>query len=91
MMIAIAGGALTLASATLLYLASPNQPFRSRAVRPRTLALSGSIGLALGLVFILQWAGPATSVFIALTLAMLVWTILPLVAAVWRKAPGYTK
>ena len=91
MMIAIAGGVVTLVSATLLYLASPNQPALGSAGRARTLRLAGSAGMVLGLVLILQWAGPATSVFIALTLAMLIWTIVPLAAAVWRGAPENRK
>lgn len=82
---------MTLIAAALLYLASPNQPSRARPSLSRTLLPAGSIGMGLGLVLILQWAGPATSAFITLTLAMLVWTIVPLGAALWRGAPENRK
>lgn len=91
MIIAIAGGIVTLTSATLLYLASPNQPHRLRAARSGTLRRAGSVGMVLGLLLILQWAGPATSAFIALTLAMVIWTLVPLAAAVWRETPENRK
>lgn len=87
MMIAVAGGILTLISAVLLYLASPNQPFLAGTRRSRALVPAGAIGMVVGLGLILQWAGSATSVFITLTLAMLVWTVVPLGVAWWRGTP----
>lgn len=88
MMFAVAGGVLTLISAIVLYLASPNQPVRGRA---KALVAAGAIGILFGLALVLQWAGSATSIFIVLTLSMLVWTIAPLAIAVWRGTPENRK
>lgn len=91
MVTAVIGAILVIISALLLYAASPNQLLRSKVDDPKPLVATGSTGLVLGLVLILQWAGPATSVFIALTLAMTVWTIVPLGAAWWCGAPENRK
>lgn len=71
-------------SAALLYLGSPNQLLYLGALPRRSIAIAGPGLAVLGLVLLLQWAGPATSVFIAFTIIMLVWLIVPLVAAWFR-------
>ncbi|MCB2060034.1 MAG: hypothetical protein R3E09_06120 [Novosphingobium sp.] len=87
-MIAVLGGGVVMTGATLLYLASSNQQLtKSPPPRRWPLAWAGVLALAFGLALILQWAGPVASVFIAMTLAMLVWTVVPLAAAWWRAAP----
>ena len=50
----------------------------------RVLAAAGLAGLVTGLACILQWAGPVATVFIVLTLVMLVWSVVP-VAVAWRR------
>ena len=80
-MIAVLGSAATLVGAILLYLASPNQRATTRKLPGRPIALLGLIALVGGLLLLLAWAGPATAVFIWLTLAMLVWSMVPAVAA----------
>ena len=84
-MMAVIGGMVVLAAATLLYLASPNQQLMERTMPRKALTWAGSAGLVAGLIFILQWAGAIASAFIVMTLAMLVWTIVP-VAAAWRRS-----
>lgn len=83
-MIAWAGGLLVLLSSLTLYLASPNQRLTGRELPRRALGWSGLALFATGLALLLQWAGSATSVFIALTAAMLLWSVLPLAVA-WRR------
>ncbi len=73
------GAALVMAGAFLLYLASPNQSVTAATLPRRALAWGGAAGLSGGQAVLLGWAGPATAVFIALTFASLVWSIVPLV------------
>lgn len=87
-MIAAIGGIIVLACALLLYLASPNRKILGSGNLRRGRLSAGLAGLVLGLVLILQWAGTATSVFIVLTLAMLVLTIVPLAVAWWQAPSG---
>lgn len=84
-MIFAASGMLTvLVGALALYLASPQQKL---ARRPMPAAgWTGLACLILGLVLLWQWAGPATAIFIAMTLATLAWTIVPPVVA-WLRRP----
>ncbi|MGK2286511.1 hypothetical protein [Pedomonas sp. V897] len=77
-MIAWMGGLFVCVAALLLYAASPNQKLTRVRRWVSGLAYLGVAAFAQGLVLLLQWAGPATAVFIALTLAMLVWTVVPL-------------
>lgn len=79
-MIVAAGYCLVLLGALLLYLAAPNQRLPRRA-----LGISGALALAIGLALVLTAAGPATSVYIAFTLAISVWTLVPLAVAWWRR------
>lgn len=90
-MIAWIGGLLIGLASLLLYAASPNQQLTRARRRGAGLACLGVAVFALGLVLLLQWAGPATAVFIALTLAMLVWSILPVGIAWVRSVLGARK
>lgn len=79
------GAVLVMAGAFLLYLASPNQPVTGTALPRGACGWGGAAGLSAGQVALLSWAGPATAVFIALTFACLVWSIVPLVF-MWLRA-----
>lgn len=78
-----AGLVLTLLGAALLYRAAPNQALRPGQPAGRWIGRGGWGATLLGLLALLTWSGPATSVFIWLTALMLVWSLLPLAAA-WR-------
>lgn len=86
-MIAWAGGLLILIAALLLYVATPHQKLM-RVPAGRPAAWGGWALLLIGLLLIGQWAGPATTVFIVMAAAMLVWTVVPLGVAWWRAASG---
>jgi hypothetical protein len=75
------------AGAFALYLCSPNQRLLTQPLAPRAGVRASVVGLLASLLLFLQVAGPATSVFLLLTLAMFVWTIPPLVIG-WRRSPG---
>lgn len=77
---------IVVAGAVLLYLASPNQQLTRKATASRWVRWMGLTGLGAGLAILLQWAGPATAVFILLTAVMLVWTLVPIGAA-WLRGP----
>jgi uncharacterized membrane protein len=80
------GAALVLAGAAALYLASPNQRLVFSPLPRRRIGWSGAVAIGAGLALLLQWAGPATAVFTAATLAMLVWSVVPPIAA-WARRP----
>jgi len=84
-MLGFLGMVIVIGASLALYLASPHQLVVKRTRPTQVLAWGGLAGLVLGLVVLLQWAGPATAVFIAVTLAMLVWTVVPLAAAWLRR------
>src|SRR5690606_37352012 len=84
-MSAAIGSMLVVAGALALYAASPQQQLLQSSVSRRGSTWSGAVGLLGGLVVLLRWAGPATAVFIALTLASLVWTLVPPIAAWVRR------
>ncbi|RXR30827.1 hypothetical protein [Sphingobium fluviale] len=86
-MIVLAGGVLTLLSALLFYFASPNRKLFTAKNRPLIFKVAGSTGLVIGLVLLLQHYGPATAVFVSVTLAMLVLSIAPLAIAWWKGMP----
>ncbi len=86
MTLGIIGMGIVTGASLALYLASPHQLIMKRPLPAPVLGWGGLAGLVLGLVLLLQWAGPATAVFIALTLAMLVLTVVPLAAA-WLRRP----
>lgn len=83
---ALAGTALTVAGALLLYLAAPHQKIATRAWGSRAM-LAGGVALPAGLVLLLTVMGPASAVFAWMTGAMFVWSVVPLAAAWWRGAP----
>ena len=87
-MIAWIGGALVVLASTMFYAASPNQKLLTAIPPRRALAWGGGALFLLGALLIGRWAGPATTVFIALTLAMFVWSVVPLGIAWRRGAPG---
>lgn len=86
-MIALTGGALTLAASFLFYLASPNRKIARQFMGPGLVKLGGALGVAAGLVLLLWHYAPATAVFIWATLAMLVLSIAPLAIAWWKGMP----
>ncbi len=86
LLLAIGGGMLTLAGTILLYLASPHQRLAARPPRGRALADAGVCALLGALALLLGVAGTATAVFVWLTLAMALWSIVPLAAA-WARRP----
>ena len=85
MTMAIIGGIVTVLASFAFYLASPNRKVLLEHNKTQLLNSIGTIGLVIGLALILTWSGSATSVFIAITLVMLVLTIVPLFIA-WRSA-----
>lgn len=76
---------LTLAGSTLLYAGARNQRLIAAGEARPALRWSGAAMLLCSLSLMLGWFGPATAVFVWMTLAMLVWTLLPLAAAWWRR------
>jgi glucose dehydrogenase len=82
-MLVAAGDAATLMGAMLVYLASRNQPLMGNAKRRKLAGWLGAALLAAGLLLLLAGMRPASAVFTAVTLAMLVWSLAPLAAAWW--------
>lgn len=72
-----------------LYLASPNQRLLSRALPKRLMAFMGMGFLLISLILLWTYSGPATSVFILLTGAMLVWTVFPAAIAYVRHRSSF--
>lgn len=85
---AATGSAIVMVSALALYAASPQQRLTMRKLPRKVLCWGGLLGMVAGLMALLQWAGPATAVFIALTLAPLVWTLVPPIIAWWHRPKG---
>ena len=85
MTFAIIGVLTILAGSVLLYLASPNQCAIRKALPFRPAVWFGALLLLAGQAMLLTWAGPATAVFIGVTVAMTVWCLVPLLAA-WRRS-----
>ena len=85
-MAAIVGGVVILLASFLFYLASPNRKIARHWEQEHMFKIIGALGLIVGLGFILTWSGTATSVFIALTLIMLILTLAPLGIAWWLDA-----
>ncbi|WP_250458663.1 hypothetical protein [Microbulbifer litoralis] len=80
----VSAAGLMALGALALYLASPNQRLLSRPLPRRPLAAAGGAMLAVSLYLLLQYSGAAAAVFILVTGAMLVWTVLPMAIAYWR-------
>lgn len=83
-MMAVVAGALIVLSGVALYLAAPHQAWGALPVLPRSIGWSGVAILAVGLALLLGWAGIATALFIAATLLMTTWSIVPIAVAWWR-------
>lgn len=84
---AIIGGLLVAASAWLLYLAAPHQKWGRLPCPPAVAGWSGLALLLGGGALLLSWAGRATAIFILLTIAMTIWSVVPVTIAWWRGAP----
>lgn len=82
---------ITAAGAALLYLASPRR--KLLAGKPASLPLAASGMLLIVVSFALfRWSfGPATSVFLQMTLLMVFWTWVPLLLAYVSTDRGQTK
>lgn len=85
MILALAGGLLAVLASGLLYLASPNQRWGDLPFPPRLAGWGGVAFLLAGTALMLRWAGPATAIFIVTTLAMTVWSVVPIAVAWWRR------
>lgn len=84
MLFAAIGIVLTLGGATALYAAAPHQKLLAATLPPRRCAMVGALLMAAGLGALLTWAGPATAIFISLTMAMLAFSFVP-VAVAWLR------
>ncbi len=76
--LAIIGGALC------LYVSARHQVLVIGRANARPWRLIGAASLALGLVLLLTVQGPATAVFTWATGAMLMWSVVPVIARWWR-------
>lgn len=88
--LALLAASCALCGAGLLYLASPNQQWGKSHLVGRWPIWTGIALIVISLILLLQFAGWASSVFIAMTLLMLAWSIPPLAIA-WvqsRKSNG---
>lgn len=74
----------TLGGAMCLYIALPHQVIVAKHAPKRLWAWAGAALLAAALALLLTVQGPATAVFTWSTGAMLVWSIVPVVARWWR-------
>lgn len=83
-MMAVIAGALIVVSGVALYLAAPHQAWGALPLSPRAMGRGGAAMLAVGFALLLNWAGIATAFFIAFTLLMTTWSIVPIVVAWWR-------
>ena len=83
-MLAIPAALATLGGATALYVSAPHQVLLGGAVNRRLWRIAGGVLLAAALAMLLAMLGPATAVFTWMTGAMLVWSIVPVVASWWR-------
>lgn len=79
------GVLLTALGAALAYAGAPHQQVTRTGRHPGRL-ICGAAAIAAGLPALLAYFGPAAAVFVWLTVAMLVWSVLPLAVA-WRRGP----
>ena len=79
---------LALGGAFLLYAGAKNQRLTITGGKRPLLLQGGGAALLLSLILMWRWFGPATAVFTWMTLAMLVWSVLPLTVAWWRRPRG---
>jgi hypothetical protein len=83
-MMAVIAGALIVVSGVALYLAAPHQAWGALPLSPRAMGRCGAAILAVGFALLLNWAGVATAFFIAVTLLMTTWSIVP-IAVAWLR------
>lgn len=83
MLLAWLGLLATLAGATAMYAGTPNQKLLREQASPRLWFRTGCGLWVSGLLLLLTWAGPATAIFMALTAAMLSWSLFPILLA-WQ-------
>lgn len=75
----------TIAGSVAYYLSSPHQALLAGHVRrPRRWRWAGMALLGVALILLLTLMGPATAVLTWATGAMLVWSIVPVLARWWR-------
>lgn len=79
---------LAAVGASLIYAGSRNQVLIPASTMQRKLLFTGIAVLIISLVIMLQWFGPAAAIFIWLTVAMLMWSIVPIAAVWWRSKKG---
>lgn len=79
---------LALAGAFLAYAGGANQRLTVTGGARPALAWAGIAALAASLVLMLCRYGPATAVFVWMTAASLMWSLLPLAVAWWRRPRG---
>ena len=77
-----------LSGAGAVYLTSPGQRLLMSPLPLTMGALIAGGGLVLAMICLLQISGPAASVFIALTLTMIAWSILPFPIALLQRPKG---
>ena len=82
--IALAAVVLGAAGAFALYLCSPNQRLLAQPLALRAGTAACVVGLLCSLALFRRVAGPATAVYLLLTLVMCVWCIAPLALGWWR-------
>ncbi|MQA37018.1 hypothetical protein [Rugamonas aquatica] len=75
--------ALNLVSAVLFYLSAPRQQWASQALPAKPARWAASLALAAALLLWLSQAQVATALFAVLTLTMILFAVLPYLAA-WR-------
>jgi hypothetical protein len=79
------GWLATVAGALALYVAAPNQALLAgQVLHRRGWRVAGVLLLAVALAMLLTALGSATAVFTWATGAMLVWSVVPIVARWWR-------
>lgn len=82
---AVIGALLTMIGAFLLYGGADNQRLSARGGRRPAFRIAGGAAFVLALPFLFGGLGPATAIFMWLILAMLIWSIVPLALAWWRR------
>jgi hypothetical protein len=81
----VLGHALAILGAILLYLASDNQRLLRRHAPRRVFAIAGFAAEVTSLVTLFQVFGPATAVFVWITITMTIWSIVPLMSVWYQK------
>jgi hypothetical protein len=79
---------LTAAGAFLLYAGSRNQRLFAASRPAGPMRLAGGAALLASLALMWTWFGRAAAVFAWATLAMLIWSVVPLAVAWWRRPRG---